>query len=784
MRPSLIALAAGSLFTPTALAQFNPSQGQWLKDDPDHVRVMTWNIGDNLTASQTKTDGFNGWTAVVRIVAALEPDVLLLQEAADDNGADSVSQVQQTLLEFRNGNGDPNTGTLGITEIALTPGYDLPHAYILGNATDGFNRNIILSRFPITDLNGDGQAAADDFFIQGDQWAPGGDGGIRGFSWAEIDLPDQTYAGDLVVGNSHLKAFGDCNSYNQRQRAAMNISYFIQYYWNGNGGPATDPNNAINNPASGSVLDPDTPVVWGGDWNNTPTTQLDSCNGNPGVGQNPVEWITRGDLGSGNGPDRDGTDAMRDFAQVPGSGGDSSTQSASKLDYLAWQDSIATAANQFIFNAGSTSFPLPQPVASGPRPTLMSGIASDHRPVIVDFILPAQATTGPPVISNFSASPQNVAFTQTLNLSATVFDPDGSALGAVDFFEDSNNNAAYDPGTDQLVASVAPTNPGGTSTVSASVSPSAFLTQSQFDALIGGNKAFFAVASDGTGTTTESTTVGFVNLAPSIDSFTAVPTQLGIFEQTSVELMVSDADDTIDIVEIVFDTDDNNTLDPTDDVVASQTGVGQPVFTLQDGFAPGDFLPIPDFNARLGGGNRVFARVTDQKGDTNETTLSLTFENTPPQINASATPNPAQTGQDVTVTANVTDPDGTTDSVTFAIDDGDGVIEFNGDDIFNFVFAPPYENTFAGSSFNLGSNQILVEAFDNNGGSSLTGIVVEVTDQCDADFNDDGEATPSDVNAFLAAFASNSLAADVNNDGSLTPSDINAFIAVFQLGCP
>ncbi|MAY75955.1 MAG: hypothetical protein CMJ31_14795 [Phycisphaerae bacterium] len=792
---SFVLAAAG-----VAQAQWNPASGQWLKTDANDLRVMTWNVGDNLYAQQPgKTaDAFSDWNALVRIVASLEPDVLLLQEAADNNGADPVSTVNTVLNLFRYGGSDPFVGgtvTSYIGAFALTPGYNLPYAYVLGGASDGFNRNIILSRYPITDLNGDGVAAADDINVRGDLWAPGGGGGIRGFSWAEIDLPDGVYAGDVVVGNSHLKAFGDCPSYNDRLAASRNISYFIEYYWNGAGTGMTDPRNQVTFPSSGAVLDDNTPVVIGGDWNNNPYFYgTGSCFGS----RNPVEFMIGGDTTAGNGPDRDGSDMARDFGFVPGSNGnsdanrdgtisgDETTQSGSKLDFLAWQDSIATARRSFVFNSASTSFPLPQPLASGPRPGSMSGIASDHRPVIVDLILPAQQAEGPPIISNFVLTPSTLAFTDTFTIEARVLDPDGSVVGDVEFFEDSNNNGSFDDGVDQLIASVTPANPAGQSVVSAMLTPSDFLTQAAFDALIGDEKVFFVRASDGENPPSVATaSASFVNLAPEVVAFAPSEPEVGIADTIDIDATVADADGEVTMVEIYFDTDDSNGLTAGDDQLVAAAPVGG---FLSTSFTPGDYLTPSAYNARLGSGNRFFVVATDDKGDTAESTTSVTFVNTLPIIELFATPNPAAPGEDVMLSATVTDPDGTVGFASAVIDDGDGVFELGQDILIASFFTPPYVATIDAEDLVLGDNVILFSASDDTFTASTESIIVTVAEEptCPADLGlPMGVLDIADVVAFLTAFGQGDPAADLGLPmGEFDIADVVAFLTFFGQGCP
>ncbi|MEM9663064.1 MAG: GC-type dockerin domain-anchored protein [Planctomycetota bacterium] len=56
-------------------------------------------------------------------------------------------------------------------------------------------------------------------------------------------------------------------------------------------------------------------------------------------------------------------------------------------------------------------------------------------------------------------------------------------------------------------------------------------------------------------------------------------------------------------------------------------------------------------------------------------------------------------------------------------------------------------------------------------------------DACLADTNGDGELTPADFNAWVAAFNAGSAECDQNGDGECKPSDFNAWVANFNAGC-
>jgi endonuclease/exonuclease/phosphatase family metal-dependent hydrolase len=374
---------------PAALAQWNPTAGEWGRTDPADLRVMTWNVEDGICRTAQKVEALNAWTSLALIVAAMQPDVLIMQETGDNSGngtgsgVDSVADLTTTLELFMHGGASPfpgGTATAFVQKYAPA-GYDLPYIYVSSD-NDGFNRNVILSRYPFADLNGDTNATIPDFFIRPDAYAPGGDGGIRGFSFAEIDLPDETYAGDLVVGNAHLKAGGGASDLAERLVAAQNTAYFIDYFYNGAGTGAPDPNNKVTDvPAATAVLDAHTPVIVGGDWN-----EDEGSNGRKG----PAEWLTRAaTTGGTDGTDFDRSDSVFDIAQDVLTGNDN-TQGSSKLDYLGWQDSKATERRSWIFNTASlnaTTSPPEFDFLPVSTTVTLSGRASDHRPVLADFQL-------------------------------------------------------------------------------------------------------------------------------------------------------------------------------------------------------------------------------------------------------------------------------------------------------------------------------------------------------------------------------------------------------------
>jgi len=343
---------------------------------------MTWNVQDAICSTANKLDGINDWTAIARIIASLKPDVLVLQETGDNSGngtgsgVDSVATLTATINLLLHGGP-------GVTAWVqkYDPAYDLPYVFV-SSETDGFNRNVVLSRYPFADLNGDGQATRSDIpTVLGDQYAPGGDGGIRGYMLAELNLPGATYRGDMVAGNGHLKSGSDASDLADRLLAAKNIAYVIDYWFNGAGTGIPDPNGRISdgNPPNLTILPEFTPFVWCGDWNEDEWT-----NGRDG----PALWMIRAAAAdpATDGTDRDRADSTHDDARNPFSPSNRRTHNSNKkLDYIAWQDSIATQRVAFVFdNVPIADWPPELVGFASSNPTF---IASDHKPVVSDFIM-------------------------------------------------------------------------------------------------------------------------------------------------------------------------------------------------------------------------------------------------------------------------------------------------------------------------------------------------------------------------------------------------------------
>jgi endonuclease/exonuclease/phosphatase family metal-dependent hydrolase len=364
-------LAAGVLCCAAAARALDITTGDYSKNNPNHIRVMTWNVFQHLGDPGEPNTPWTGAqigsavAAINLIVAALDPDILLLQECGDIPTSPSYTTVLSTLQSWRNAN---------------RPGF----AVHVGNE-GGSIHCAILSRWPFASINGDGISTHHDMPSllagPGGDWPQGGDGGTRGWVQGEINLPDASYLGNLYVGCSHFEAGGTAGEEALRVRAAKNIAAYIQYALN----LGTDPLNIIPDASQPpQALAANTPVVWGGDFNTA-------------LGTNPVDILRSHNPAVGtDGTDRDGGDAWRSDSATAYNGTTATHSGGSRLDWILCQDSIAPVNATFIFDTnripriGATMHvdKTPPNMIGLLNNYLISQVASDHFPVVADIAVP------------------------------------------------------------------------------------------------------------------------------------------------------------------------------------------------------------------------------------------------------------------------------------------------------------------------------------------------------------------------------------------------------------
>ena len=70
MRPTIASFPLLALLASPVLGQWNPTAGQWGKEQTSDLRVMTFNVLDTLCSTNTKNSATNNWAALARLVAA------------------------------------------------------------------------------------------------------------------------------------------------------------------------------------------------------------------------------------------------------------------------------------------------------------------------------------------------------------------------------------------------------------------------------------------------------------------------------------------------------------------------------------------------------------------------------------------------------------------------------------------------------------------------------------------------------------------------------------------
>ncbi|MGF1572407.1 MAG: endonuclease/exonuclease/phosphatase family protein [Sumerlaeia bacterium] len=308
------------LIAPSAQA-FSPGDGDFSKQNPDYIRVLSYNLEKKFITGTVEENA-----ALDRILTTIQPDVMCLQEVVPGI---STAELAARLESVLGGTWAVNLGT-----------------------SDGFNRNVVASRFP--------------FISQGNDSNPASE--LRGLTWAYIDLPDDQYTTDLYAISVHWKASGGASNDARRQiMADAAANWFAD----------------LTTPGGRATLPQNTPIMIVGDFN-----IADSFS------QQPWETLLSGNIQDNQtyGPDRpgdwDGSQIAEflvrdvydlDFHTFPSG----SNNPGSRLDRIAYTDSVATAAQGFILN--DLSMTTQQRANAGLL--FADTAAADHLPFAVDFAL-------------------------------------------------------------------------------------------------------------------------------------------------------------------------------------------------------------------------------------------------------------------------------------------------------------------------------------------------------------------------------------------------------------
>ncbi len=305
---------------------FDPIAGDYSRDNPLHIRVMSYNTQRNFISDPGSDDTFN------RILVAVDPDVIVFQEIETD-------VAQSTMIARLNAVLPPPSGSWQV-QFGLTGGI----------------RNVLASRFPLADTRTDTIPAS----------------ATRGVTIGRIDLPDSIYADDIYVMGVHLKAFSGSEEDALRQQSADAITNWL-----------ADARGVVRPSGNNIVLPNSTPMIVMGDFNLVgPSIQPELTLTNGDI-QNEATYGTdvKGDW--------DNTD-MGDLMPADPFTGDTDTwpstsgNPSSRLDRFIYTDSSTVVANSFVLNTLNMNSAALTGTGLFSNDTTSSNSA-DHLPIVMDI---------------------------------------------------------------------------------------------------------------------------------------------------------------------------------------------------------------------------------------------------------------------------------------------------------------------------------------------------------------------------------------------------------------
>ncbi len=289
------------------------------RDNPAFVRMVTWNM---LWGGLIKRpEPFN------RILAALDPDIILFQEAAG---------IQ--WWEIRN----------RLNDILPLGGGGQWQVYWQNN-------NAVASRWSSSMWAGDTTPSTE-----------------RGVAMALVDLPDAEYDTDLYVINVHYKCCGGIGGSEDDKRQTQSdalVNWFRDL---------REPGGNVNLPA-------DTPILVAGDFNlvGSPQPLLTLLDGNI------IDESTFGSDSSPDWDGSNLAEPVPAHNAAPAAytwRSETGWYAPGRLDYVVYTDSVLSVAKSFVLNTEEMSA---ADLAANGLLGQDSADASDHFPIIVDFNLGA-----------------------------------------------------------------------------------------------------------------------------------------------------------------------------------------------------------------------------------------------------------------------------------------------------------------------------------------------------------------------------------------------------------
>lgn len=306
------------------------------RQDPADLRLVTYNVHWDSIFPDNDPNNHN-WRAYNmvdefrRVVAALNPDIMCLQEINPSRDAQDVADILDTVLPLGGG--------------------------ARWQAAIGYS-NVIVSRYPLS--------------LIANQTVPAGQ---RAQSMALVDLPDGTYDRDIYIINEHYKCCGGSDNEAKRQQQSDAIVNWMR--------DARTPGESID-------LSAGTPMVVLGDLNivegpgplNTLLTGNIFDEGTYG-NDSPPDWDGSD---ATDGHPRHNVVGPDDYTWR----NDNSSFAPGRLDYVVFTDSVATLVHRFVLN--TTTMTQGDLNATGLQPfdvVVDPPGHFDHLPAVVDLRLPS-----------------------------------------------------------------------------------------------------------------------------------------------------------------------------------------------------------------------------------------------------------------------------------------------------------------------------------------------------------------------------------------------------------
>lgn len=239
----------------------------------------------------------------------------------------------------------------------------------------------------------------------------------------------------------------------------------------------------------------------------------------------------------------------------------------------------------------------------------------------------------------------------------------------------------------------------------------------------GDNGLLVRVLDNEAGSVTVAASVEVVNRPPMVSSLATSVSVVNRGAALWLRARPVDADGAVQKIEFYYDSDDNGTWDGSDLKIGEDVCGG-------DGWKLRYTLPVD----AVTGGNRFFARATDNEAAVSDAASAVVRVNAPPVMGAVSSNGPVMRPDWVQLTAHdVIDSDGSIRIVQFFRDmNADGLIGA-GDSYLGYGTRQLGTNDFVRraktTGWATGGNDVLVRAIDNNGGSILDGLSVAVTNR-------------------------------------------------------